>query len=112
MGIFNLRTTKLTHAMNKTSKSPSSVTWRCVQRLVRRLSAWALRDELRLQQNVNEDAQALVDALLRGERADAYCGYGRDGQATNYRDELWFSLRALKPNSGVRCHSERRTNRD
>jgi len=45
-----------------------------------------------LQQNVNEDAQALVDALLRGERADAYCGYGRDGQASNYRDELKWSL--------------------
>lgn len=66
--------------------------------LVRRLSAWAWREHLQLQQNVNEDAQALVDALKRGERADAYCGYGRDGQATNYRDELWFSLRALKPN--------------
>jgi hypothetical protein len=66
--------------------------------LVRRLSAWAWRDQMQLQQNVNEDAQALVDALKRGERADAYCGYGRDGQATNYRDELWFSLRALKPN--------------
>lgn len=48
-----------------------------------------------LQQNVNEDAQALVDALLRGERADAYCGYGRDGQASNYRDELKWSLHEL-----------------
>jgi hypothetical protein len=56
---------------------------------------------MQLQQNVNEDAQALVDALKRGERADAYCGYGRDGQATNYRDELWFSLRALKLNAGA-----------
>lgn len=65
---------------------------------VRCLSAWAWREQMQLQQNVNEDAQALVDALKRGERADAYCGYGRDGQATNYRDELWFSLRALKPN--------------
>jgi hypothetical protein len=51
---------------------------------------------VRLQQNVNEDAQALVDALLRGERADAYCGYGRDGQASNYRDELKWSLHDLK----------------
>jgi hypothetical protein len=82
--------------MNRPSKSPSSAVWRCVQRLVRRLSAWVLRDELRLQQNVNEDAQALVDALLRGERADAYCGYGRDGQASNYRDELKWSLHELK----------------
>jgi hypothetical protein len=86
--------------MNRLSKSPGSAVWRCVQRLVRRLSAWALRDELRLQRNVNEDAQALVDALLRGERADAYCGYGRDGQASNYRDELKWSLHELnKPNS-------------
>lgn len=68
---------------------------------VRQMSAWAWRDQMQLQQNVNEDAQALVDALKRGERADAYCGYGRDGQATNYRDELWFSLRALKPNAEV-----------
>lgn len=45
---------------------------------------------------MNEDAQALVDALLRGERADAYCGYGRDGQASNYRDELKWSLHELK----------------
>lgn len=82
--------------MNRPSKSSSGAVWRCVQRLVRRLSAWALRDELRLQQNVNEDAQALVDALLRGERADAYCGYGRDGQASNYRDELKWSLHELK----------------
>jgi len=67
--------------------------------LVRRLSAWAWREQMQLQQNVNEDAQALVDALKRGERADTYCGYGRDGQATNYRDELWFSLRSLKPNA-------------
>lgn len=49
-----------------------------------------------LQRNVNEDAQALVEALLRGERADAYCGYGRDGQASNYRDELKWSLYELK----------------
>jgi len=56
---------------------------------------------MQLQQNVNKDAQALVDALKRGERADAYCGYGSDGQATNYRDELWFSLRALNPNVDV-----------
>ncbi len=66
-----------------------------VRRLVRRLYAWVLRDELRLQQNVNENAQALVDALLRGERADAYCGYRRDGQASNYRDELKWSLHEL-----------------
>ena len=86
--------------MNRLSKSPSSAVWRCVQRLVRRLSAWALRDEMRLQQNVNEDAQALVDALLRGERPDAYCGYGRDGQASNYRDELKWSLHEFKkPNA-------------
>lgn len=85
-----------TDAMNKPSKSPSIAVWCCVQRLVRRLSAWALRDEMRLQQNVNEDAQALVDALLRGERADAYCGYGRDGQASNYRDELKWALHDLK----------------
>ena len=85
--------------MNRPSKSSSSVVWRCVQRLVRRLSVWALRDELRLQQNANEDAQALVDALLRGERADAYFGYGRDGQASNYRDELKWSLHEMnKPN--------------
>ena len=58
--------------MNRPSKSPSSAAWRCVQRLVRRLSEWALRDERRLQQNVNEDAQALVDALLRGERAEGW----------------------------------------
>ena len=82
--------------MNRLSKSPSNAAWRCVQRLVRRLSAWALRDELKLQQNVNEDAKSLVDALLRGERADAYCGYGRDGQASNYRDELKWSLHELK----------------
>jgi hypothetical protein len=82
--------------MNRPSKLPANAAWRCVQRLVRRLSAWALRDELRLQQNVNEDAQALVDALLRGERSDAYCGYGRDGQASNYRDELKWSLHELK----------------
>lgn len=81
--------------MNRPSKSPSSAVWRCVQRLVRRLSAWALGEELKLQQNVNEDAQALVDALLRGESPDAYCGYGRDGQASNYRDELKWSLREL-----------------
>lgn len=86
--------------MNRPSKSPSSAVWRCVQRLVRRLHAWALRDEMMLQRNVNEDAQALVDALLRGERADAYCGYGRDGQASNYRDELKWSLHELKkPNA-------------
>jgi hypothetical protein len=88
--------------MNRASKPPSNAVWRCVRRLVRRLSAWALRDELRLQQNVNEDAQALVDALLRGERPDAYCGYGRDGQASNYRDELKWSLRELKkPNAKI-----------
>ena len=29
------RTPKLTHAMNRPSKSPSSAVWRCVQRLVR-----------------------------------------------------------------------------
>mgnify|MGYP001000848613 CR=1 FL=1 len=52
-------------------------------------------DKLKLQRNVNEDAQALVDALLRGEQADAYCGYGRDGQASNYRDELKWSLHEL-----------------
>lgn len=69
-----------------------------LQRLVRLISAWAWREELLLHQNVAEDAQALVDALLRGERADAFCGYGRDGQASNYRDELKFSLRAL-PNA-------------
>jgi hypothetical protein len=85
--------------MNRLSKSPSSALWRCVQRLVRRLSAWALHDELKLQQNVNEDAQALVDTLLRGERPDAYCGYGRDGQASNYRDELKWSIHELKPNT-------------
>ena len=85
--------------MNRLSKSPSNAVWRCVQRLVRLLSAWALRDELRLQRNVNEDAQALVDALLRGDRADAYCGYGRDGQASNYRDELKWSLHDLKTNA-------------
>lgn len=74
--------------------------WDSVRRLVRRMSAWAWCEELRLQQNVNEDAQALVDALLRGERADAYCGYGRDGQASNYRDELKWSLHELnKPNT-------------
>ena len=57
---------------------------------------------MRLQQNVNEDAQALVDALLRGERPDAYCGYGRDGQASNYRDELKWSLHEFKkPNVKV-----------
>lgn len=56
--------------------------------------------DARLQQNVNEDAQSLVDALLRGERADAYCGYGRDGQASNYLDELKWSLHKLRnPNS-------------
>lgn len=82
--------------MNRFTQPPILAAWRCVQRLVRRLSAWALRDELRLQQNVNEDAQALADALLRGERADAYCGYGRDGQASNYRDELRWSLHELK----------------
>ncbi len=82
--------------MNRSLKSPGGAVWRCVQRIVRRLSAWALRDELRLQQNVNEDAQSLVDALLRGERPDAYCGYGRDGQASNYRDELKWSLHELK----------------
>ena len=60
---------------------------------------------MQLQQNVNEDAQALVDALKRGERADTYCGYGRDGQATNYRDELWFSLRSLKPKAEM-CRPE------
>lgn len=87
--------------MNRLSKSPNSAVWRCVQRLVLRLSAWALRDELKLQQNVNEDAQALVNALLRGEREDAYCGYGRDGQASNYRDELKWSLHELKQNSVI-----------
>lgn len=81
--------------MDRSSKSPSSAVWRCVQRLVRRLSEWALRDELALQQNVNEDAQDLVDALLRGERPDSYCGYDREGQATNYRDKLKWSLRDL-----------------
>jgi hypothetical protein len=70
-------------------------------RLVRRLSAWAWRDELRLHENVAEDAQALVDALIRGERADAFCGCGRDGQASNYRDELKFSLRALPNRSAT-----------
>lgn len=69
---------------------------RSLRRLVMRLSAWAWRDELALQNNVVEDAAALVEALLRGESADAYCGYGRDGQASNYRDELKWSLRALK----------------
>ncbi len=57
---------------------------------------WAWRDELDAYRNVSEDAQALVDALLRGERPDAYCGYGRDGQASNYRDELKWSLHNLK----------------
>jgi hypothetical protein len=55
---------------------------------------------------VIEDAQSLVDALLRGERADAYCGYGRDGQASNYRDELKDSLRALKPNKPTEPRAE------
>ena len=72
-----------------------------LQRLVRRWSAWAWREELDHHRNVIEDAQSLVDALLRGERADAYCGYGRDGQASNYRDELKDSLRALKPNKHI-----------
>lgn len=76
------------------AKETRKIGW--LARLVRRLSAWALRDELRLQQNVNEDAQALVDAVLRGERPDAYCGYGIDGQASNYRDELKWSLHELK----------------
>lgn len=70
----------------------------CLSRLVRVASRWAWRDQLELQANVNEDAQSLVDALLRGERADAYCGYGRDGQTSNYRDELRWSLRDLRAN--------------
>jgi hypothetical protein len=82
--------------MDRPSKSQNNAAWCCIKYLVQRLSAWALRDELRLQQNVNEDAQVLVDALLRGEQADAYCGYGRDGQASNYRDELKWSLHELK----------------
>lgn len=69
--------------------------------LVRRLSAWAWQEQHQLQQNVNEDAQALVDALFRGERADAYCGYGRDGQASNYRDELKWSLHELKKANAI-----------
>jgi hypothetical protein len=68
-------------------------------RFVRRLSEWAWRDDIRLYQNVVEDAQSLVDALLRGDRADEYCGYGRDGQASNYRDELKWSLHNLKTNA-------------
>lgn len=76
------------------AKKPASP--RSLKRLVMRLSVWAWRDELVLQNNVVEDASALVEALLRGESADAYCGYGRDGQASNYRDELKWSLRALK----------------
>ena len=72
---------------------------RCwLSRLVRRLSKWAWREELSKHQNVTEDAQSLVDALLRGETADAYCGYGRDGQASNYRDELKWSLHDLQSN--------------
>lgn len=66
-----------------------------LRRLVRQVSGWAWRDELKAHYNVAEDAQALVGALLRGERADAFCGYGRDGQASNYRDELKGSLRDL-----------------
>ena len=62
-------------------------------RLVRLASKWAWREELGRYQNVTEDAQSLVDALMRGEPANAYCGYGRDGQASNYRDELKCSLR-------------------
>lgn len=53
------------------------------------------KSKLKLIRNTIEDAQALIDALLRGEKADAYCGYGRDGQASNYRDELKWSLHLL-----------------
>jgi len=67
-------------------------------RLVRLASKWAWREELGRYQNVTEDAQSLVDALMRGEPANAYCGYGRYGQASNYRDELKCSLRDLKSN--------------
>lgn len=94
-------TTKLTHAMNRQPKSPSSAVWRCVQCIVRRLAAYTLQEELKLQKNVNEDAQSLVDALLRGERADSYCGYGRDGQASNYRDELMWSLHELNKANNI-----------
>lgn len=86
--------------MSNASKNTRGAAWRWLARLVRLLSAWAWRDKLKLHQNVAEDGQALVEALLRGERADAYCGYGRDGQASNYRDELKWSLHELKkPNS-------------
>lgn len=74
-----------------------------IKRASRRLYQWAWARELvnesnrqRLQMNVNEDAQSLIDALMRGETADAFCGYGRDGQASNYRDELKWSLHELK----------------
>lgn len=82
--------------MNK-NKPPFRTRWQ--------LSAWRWRDKKRNQQNVNADAQALIDALDRGERADAYCGYGRDGQASNYRDGLKWSLRELKSN----MNNERKT---
>lgn len=42
------------------------------------------------------DAAMLLAALERGERPDTYSGYGRDGQATNYRDELKASVKRMK----------------
>ena len=82
-----------------TKSNKSSASRSCLARLVRRVSKWAWSEELSKHQNVTEDAQSLVDALLRGETADAYCGYGRDGQASNYRDELKWSLRDLQSNA-------------
>jgi hypothetical protein len=66
-----------------------------IKTIARCLSVWAWREQLRLYENVAEDAQSLIDALFRGEPADSYCGYGRDLQASNYRDELKWSLHEL-----------------
>jgi len=79
--------------MKKINKNKIHLAKDWLAQMVRRMSNWAWREQLECHQNVTEDAQSLVDALLRGETADAYCGYGRDGQASNYRDELKWSLR-------------------
>jgi len=96
---IGLRTPALAADSASNSHVSSPVYCRWARAVVRWLSRWAWRDELevsQLRQNVIDDAQALIDALHRGESPDAYCGYGRDLQASNYRDELKWSLMALK----------------
>lgn len=76
-------------------RTQQDTTMNLIKTIARCLSVWAWREQLRLYENVAEDAQSLIDALFRGEPAGSYCGYGRDLQASNYRDELKWSLHEL-----------------